>query len=274
MIKKPDKKYYLLGPLFFKRSWITSYTKLDNYPQDPDVCTDAEWETFSNATDYDFSFDLSTDDTTAKFMWTIKDGKVHGNIAFHGLFGFLAVGLASLDPKALHFGMNGASILVAKPSDEYDKKVGFDFTKNSTIAEHMIHETDSAFRHWKNPITDSTSDVTSLLLNKNDCFTSFSFEADGINSRSFNTTGTDTMLWAGNKEDKFAGYHGTNRAKFNIEWSTGTVTVLKSPPRGGGGSGTGEEEGGSGTGGRTSAAVGMLPTSLVLLLSIMVTFLL
>ena len=143
----------------------TLYPELDNYPQDHDVCMDAEWETFSDPKEYEFSFNLSTDETTVKYMWTINDGKVHGKIAFNGLFGFLAVGLADLDPNAKHNGMNRASIFMTTPSDEYDQKTGFDFIKSTRMAQHMIHKDGSSFCHWKDPITNSTSIITRLDIN-------------------------------------------------------------------------------------------------------------
>jgi hypothetical protein len=233
---------------------VTAYPKLDNYPQDPDICTDAEWDKFSDSVDYDHSFDLSTDKTTAKFMWSIVDDKVHGKIAFHGLFGFLATGLVNLEEGAGHNGMNGASILMAVPSDEYSPVEGFDFSKDATIGEYVIDLKDSAFRHWSEPITDSTSSVTTNLIN-DECFTSFTFEADGINSKMFNLEGKDTMLWAGNTMDKFAGYHSKNRAKFEVEWATGKAVSLNPVEN-------------------PNGASSIIPTTLVIVVSVLATFLL
>lgn len=76
----------------------------------------------------------------------------------------------------------------------------------------------------------SMSQVDALArdVNEHECFTSIDFEADGINGQPFKTDGTDIMIWSANGKDKFAGYHGrTDRAKMSVEWSTGTVKVIK-----------------------------------------------
>ncbi len=206
---------------------VTDYPKLEQYPQDPDVCTDAEWTAFSDSSDYMHVFDLSNDFTTAKFMWTINaDGLVEGRIAFNGLFGWLAVGLLNLTPGAGHKGMNGASILMAVPGGDYSAADGFDLSLEPTIKEYKIDEYGSAHRHWQTPIADSTSSVSTTLVNNDECFTSFEFVADGINSIPFNTSGSDVLLWAGNTEDYYAGYHGLNRARFEVNWATGDAKFV------------------------------------------------
>ncbi len=202
----------------------TPYPNLDNFPQNETICTTEKWEAFAAGSGYDFSHDFGK----AKLLWSVVDGKVHGRIAFNGLFGYLALGFANLTEGAGHNGMNGASILMAKPSDTYSAVDGWDFSQNSTIEEHVIHHSISAFRVWQDPITVSTSSITSeLAIDDDECFTSFSFQADGINSQAFNLSGSDVMMWAGNGMDKYAGYHlPFNRAKFNIEWSTGVASVI------------------------------------------------
>ena len=42
--------------------------------------------------------------------------------------------------------------------------------------------------------------------------------------------GTDILIWGANPQDKFAGYHGKHRAKFEVEWSTGKASIIKSLP--------------------------------------------
>jgi hypothetical protein len=66
-------------------------------------------------------------------------------------------------------------------------------------------------------------------LDTNECFTSISFESHHINGRNFTIDGTrtDGMIWGGNGEDHFVGYHGRcNRARFRIEWSTAMVNFF------------------------------------------------
>ena len=199
------------------------YDPLDNYPRNDTTCTDAEWENFSTADGYDHSFDL----TSAKLMWTVKNEKIHGRLAYNGLHGWLALGFANLAENAGHNGMNGANILMSIPGDDYDAATGFDFTKNTSVAEYVIHEKASSFRHWKDPVVNSSSTVIASV-NEHECFTYIDFEADGFNGQAFNTNGTDIMIWGANGKDKFAGYHGrSDRAKMSVEWSTGSVKILK-----------------------------------------------
>ena len=146
------------------------------------------------------------------------------------MFGYLALGFANLAEDAGHNGMNGASLIMANPSDTYTAVDGFDFSKNATIAEFVISHSASSFRHWKEPVTDSSSSIaTELGIDDDECFTSFSFQADGINSQAFNLSGSDVMIWGANGMDKYAGYHLGNRAKFNINWSTGVASIIVPP---------------------------------------------
>mmetsp|Transcript_1610 Transcript_1610/g.2134 ORF Transcript_1610/g.2134 Transcript_1610/m.2134 type:complete len:690 (+) Transcript_1610:62-2131(+) len=231
---------------------VTAATPLDSYPRDEDVCTDALWETFSAISGYDFSFDLSN---KAKIFWSVEDDKVRGHLAFNGLFGFLSFGLTNLAEDAAHYGMNGANVLLATPATEYSALEGFDFSTESLVDEYRITDGywGSAFRLWQEPWTNSTSDVsTDIFIDDLECFTSFSFEADGINSQKFNISGSDELLWAANEVDAFAGYHGReNRARFKIDWTTGEASFWRSTD-------TVEEEDPP-----DSAASKMLPVSLV-----------
>ena len=202
---------------------VTPLPALDNFPQNASICTDSEWQSFAHSLEYEHEFDVARN---AKFLWSVKNGTVHGRLAFNGLFGWLALGLPNLAEGAGKNGMQGASVLMATPGDNYSPVTGFDFTLDSKVAEYEIHPTESSYRHWQTPITGSSSNVESTII-VDECFTSFKFEADGINSRSFNTDGTDSLLWAANGNDKFAGYHLRNRARFVVNWSTGEASIYK-----------------------------------------------
>jgi hypothetical protein len=67
-----------------------------------------------------------------------------------------------------------------------------------------------------------TADIEST-----ECFTALTFESNGIHDIGFNSSGTDTLLWAANGVDYFAGYHQHNRAVFTVEWSTGKASFGK-----------------------------------------------
>jgi len=187
-------------------------------PGQGDECDAAAWETFSvKGDDYMYEFDLSTNYTSAKFMWSVVDGEtVKVRLAFNGLFGWLATGFAStgLGKNA----MLGGNILMAMPGGDYDAAVGLDTALPHTVKEHVISSTDTAFRHWQDPVEGSApnADVQSTA-----CFTALTFEMDNINGLKFNTSASDLMIWAGNGEDQFMGYHKQNRARFTVEWSSG-----------------------------------------------------
>lgn len=172
---------------------------------------------------YDHVFDLKT----AKFMWSIVDGKVVGRLAYNGIFGYLAIGLAG-PPGSKHNGMNDAPIIMALPGGNYTAKYGLDLSLGPQINEHHIHPSGSSFRHWASPLEGR--DTSSYSVETTDCFTAISFETDSISDQYFNVTGTDELIWAANSEDFFAGHHGkTDRAKFTINWVTGEGKIAKTP---------------------------------------------
>lgn len=221
---------------------ITDYPKLSTYPANVETCDDDAWNTFSTSGDFQHSFDLKTNHTTAKFRWSVLDDKktVKATVRFRGLFGWIAMGFANLDPDAGHKGMNGGTVVLALPygGGEYSAKTGLDLTKGQTISEYFIHEKATAFRHWSTPITSSTSTARSTdpkttvdyaNVESTECFTSITMETDHIHEKTFNVGGSNEMLWAANGEDAFAGYHGRNRARFSVDWTGGKAKFYVAP---------------------------------------------
>eukprot|EP00547_Thalassionema_nitzschioides_P017819 CAMPEP_0194234562 /NCGR_PEP_ID=MMETSP0158-20130606/2255_1 /TAXON_ID=33649 /ORGANISM="Thalassionema nitzschioides, Strain L26-B" /LENGTH=685 /DNA_ID=CAMNT_0038967785 /DNA_START=69 /DNA_END=2126 /DNA_ORIENTATION=- len=217
-----------------------------NYPQDEDVCTDGAWsEYLTDAEDeFDFVHDLTTTDgdTAAKFFWSVVDNDdgsnksfIKGRLSFNGLFGWIAFGFANTADGAKKNGMNGAQVLMATPGSplDYSPVTGFDLSKGEEgfrVAEYVIDHSDSAFRHWQDPVgpisisakSASNVNLAPSVDTSHECFTSLDFYQDRIHETEFNTSGMNTMLWAANGEDSFAGYHGRgNRAVFDVEWKTG-----------------------------------------------------
>jgi hypothetical protein len=92
------------------------------------------------------------------------------------------------------------------------------------IATYVIDSEDTAFRHWQNPIDSEEALATVASFETNDCATFISFESSHINGKEFNINGTDEMIWAGNSNDYFVGYHGPfSRMRFTIDWRSGDV---------------------------------------------------
>lgn len=206
---------------------VTPYPELPTYPADDKVCIDTLWNTYLDGDKYDHTFDLTSKETTAMFMWSVDDDQIHAKLTFRGLFGYISIGLANMDPEARHNGMNGARIIMALPGGggEYSAKDGLDLDKSKTIEEYIIDHQGSSFRHWKTPVTVEGRFIDANVTH-DDCFTSLSFKMDGIHDQLFNVSGTDDLVWAANGVDFYAGHHGRNRARFNVEWRTGTSKML------------------------------------------------
>jgi len=225
---------------------ITPYPRVQEYPQDPDVCTSLEWNEFSSSKGYKFVFDKLGDNRgnrnleveqvpekgsrqVARLMWNVDGDKIDGKLVFNGQFGYLAIGFAN--PGGKHNGMNGASIIMAIPGGNYTAKYGFDLSHSASIAEWVIHEHGSSFRHWTDPLPGR--DMSSYKIETTSCFTAISWNTDNINDIKFNTGGTDDLIWAGNLQDSFCGYHGRgdeegpgDRDRFIVEWATGRAWFL------------------------------------------------
>jgi hypothetical protein len=197
---------------------VTPYPEI---PQQTAFCA-VQWDDFLNTDySYDHMVNLTMDEGDETYLsYSIVDGnKIKGRLAFNNVFGWLALGFA--DPDGKHNGMNGGKILLAIPGGDYSAVTGLDTQQAPSVASYVIHPTGSAFRHWSDPTTAQSDDTT---LDTNDCFTSISFQSHQINGQNFTIDGTDDMIWGGNGEDHFVGYHGRgNRARFSIEWSTATV---------------------------------------------------
>jgi len=176
----------------------------------------AEWEAFSTDSSYDHRFDLTTTaNDGAVLMWSVVNGSIKARLAFNNTFGWLATGLANVGGGKN--GMHGANVLMAMPGGNYSAATGLDIDEGSSVKSFVIDPTDTSFRHWQEPVgTNPNAQVVS-----SECFTELIFDADNINDIPFNLTGTDQMIWAGNGDDYFMGYHGLNRARFTVEWSTG-----------------------------------------------------
>jgi hypothetical protein len=208
----------------------TEFEFLPNYPRNAATCNKTAWETFrsKNASAYAHSYDLSTNDTSAYFMWSVlPDNKtISGRLSFNGLFGFLAIGFRNINDPYLN-GMLGAKILLALPGGNYSAATGLDLSLPSSLKEYQIDNSSSAFRFWNAP--KSEDDVESI--EKTDCFTSISFRAESISGQKFNVSGSDSLIWAANDNNIFVAYHGVNRGRFAVEWKTGNAspgnTVIK-----------------------------------------------
>lgn len=181
----------------------------------PDTCA-GEWEAFHIDSTYDHQFNLTTSSNSgAMFMWSVVDEKIKARLSFNNVFGYLSVGLADVYGKKN--GMHGANVVMAIPGGDYSAITGLDLNEAASVKSFVIDPTGSSFRHWQKPVGSApNAEVVST-----GCFTTLLFETDQINGIALNTTGTNQMIWGGNGADHYMGYHGRDRARFTVEWSTG-----------------------------------------------------
>ena len=166
--------------------------------------------------------------------WSVQQDKVVGKLYYDGIFGWLALGITKEGGKKN--GMNGGSIIMALPGDQYSPVTGLDLDGPASVHEYVIDPVGSAFRHWQTPVnlvnpsppttaTTRSTSPKSYQVESTDCFTALSFETSSINDIPFNLTGTDNLMWAANTKDFYAGYH-TARGRMTLEWSTGKLISL------------------------------------------------
>jgi hypothetical protein len=203
---------------------VTDYPLIEQ--QDNLACPGLWDEFLTSDEEYDHTVDLTVPNgPETQFMWSIVNGAIKARLVHNNVFGWLAMGFA--DPDGGHNGMNGGQILLATPygTDDYSPVTGLDTSsEDAMIATYVIDSEDTAFRHWQNPIDSEEALATVASFETNDCATLISFESSHINGKEFNINGTDEMIWAGNSNDYFVGYHGPfSRMRFTVDWKSGDV---------------------------------------------------
>jgi hypothetical protein len=202
------------------------------------------FQEFVSSEGYNYSYNLQEGNAT--LMWSVEDGTVKGRLAYNGLFGWVAFGFANVGGEKN--GMHGASIIMALPGGNYSAYSGLDLNMTPTVAEYVIHPKESSFRFWSTPVTDGDDIAVAQRSTGSDmydvesteCFTALTFQTPAINSKAFNLTGSDELLWAANGNDFYVGYHGMHRGRFSIDWPSGEVHIHNHSHEEGGDSGHNE----------------------------------
>ena len=202
---------------------VTPFPTID--VQDEDVCTSDLWNEFVMEESYDHKATLTRPNGTETILlWSIVDNgdgtrKLKARLAFNNVFGWLAIGFANQMDVILN-GMHGGNVLLAMPGGNYSAATGMDLSVGGSIATYKIDESETSFRHWQTPIETDETKTTVADFEDSGCFTALTFESDHINGQAFNLDGTDDMIWAGNHNDIWMGYHGPfDRARFVIDWN-------------------------------------------------------
>ena len=205
----------------------TPYDPLPNFPRDEDACTD--FEGFYQDDQYDHSVML-TDDCV--FQYKVSEGRVQGKLSYSGIFGYIALGF--LNEGGAKNGMHGAQVIMATPGGDYSPITGLDFSLGPEVGEFVIPEDagKSAFRHWFHTAAVDVDVAIERQIDAavehdvefNDCYMSLIFDTADIKGRPFELEGMDSLIWAVNIEDTFAGYHDA-RGNFTVEWGTGEHSI-------------------------------------------------
>lgn len=213
---------------------VTDFPMIDQ--QDATVCTSEKWEEFIGADGYDHMVELTNPNGTETYLlWSVVEDdsgnkKIKARLAFDNVFGWLALGFANVE-DTVHNGMNGGSIIMAIPGGNYAADTGLDLAVDGSVATYKIDSENSAFRFWSTPIETGETKTTMADVEDTGCFTALTFESDHINGLKFNVNGTDEMIWGGNSNDIWMGYHGhAHRSRFTVDWNTGEMSFFGMGP--------------------------------------------
>jgi hypothetical protein len=250
----------------------TPFPTLPEYGQDRISCsTFGDFVTgTADGITYNHSVQLRGD-SDAVFQWSVtSDDMIVGRIAFDGIFGYLAVGLAGTGGDIPN--MSGARIVMATRGP-YNATAGYDLSSDPVLESYIISTNASTFRIWGTPYVDIASGTgaaatatqrssssggggralheVSLNHTFDGCHTSLTFTTGTFADKAVNVTGTDALVWAANDVDSYAQYHGNNRGVFRVNWATGESSSGEQGTTGAGGNAAGN---GTAAGAKTSGA--------------------
>mmetsp|Transcript_24609 Transcript_24609/g.40815 ORF Transcript_24609/g.40815 Transcript_24609/m.40815 type:complete len:709 (+) Transcript_24609:44-2170(+) len=236
-----DPTYDRHGDYFPACSTSTKFVDSDlptfpDFPPNSSVCTATAWDVFADTAGYDFAFALGKN---GKLMWSVEDDKIKSKMVYNGLFGYLSWGFRN--PTGGLNGMKGSWVAMALPGGDYSLKGGLNLSQPGSVKPYRIHDEQSRFRFWEGsghaasgfggaiPLVNNTLHATEY--EKNDCFSSMSFTAATIGPRPFTISGTDTLIWSANVENKYVEYHGrSHRGIIDITWKVGGSEFTDYPP--------------------------------------------
>jgi hypothetical protein len=204
--------------------------------QDATVCTSEKWEEFISADGYYHKVELMDPNGTKTYLlWSVEEKDtgtkyIKSCLAIDNVFGWLALGFASLDDKNLNW-MNGVSIIMAIHGGNYAAGTGLDLSIDGLDATYKIDpENTTAFRFWMTPIETNETKTTVANMESTGWFTALTFESNHINGLNFNLNGTNEMIWSGKSNDIWMSYHGpTLRSRLMADWSTGEMAFFGMP---------------------------------------------
>ena len=149
-------------------------------------------------------------------------------MAYDGSFGYLALGLEN--PGGGHNGMNGARTVMGI-YDPDEKVHGGESWLNfvgTGVKELKIHDTLSAFRHWKDSAPTTPGLIDSSMDVNPGCGSSMYFKTKTIHGIDLNMTkcSPNNFIWAIHTSTLLKGYHGWgNRGHLKIDFAVDSGIV-------------------------------------------------
>lgn len=159
---------------------------------------------------------------------TSTPGAVEMRMAYDGSFGYLALGLEN--PGGGHNGMNGARTVMGI-YDPDEKAHGGESWLNfvgTGVKELKIHDTLSAFRHWKDSAPNTPGLIDSSMDVNPGCGSAMYFKTKTIHGIDLNMTkcSPNKFIWAIHTSTLLKGYHGWgNRGHLKIDFAVDSGIV-------------------------------------------------
>ena len=151
---------------------------------------------------------------------TTTTGAIEMRMVHDGSFGYLAIGLENVGGG--HNGMNGARIVMGIYDPDANAHGGPSWLNyvGTGVRELKIHDTLSAFRHWKNSGPSSSGLLNSTIDVNPGCGSSMYFKTKKIHGTALNMTGCTNFIWATDAATLLKGYHGrTSRGFVKINFA-------------------------------------------------------
>mmetsp|Transcript_15017 Transcript_15017/g.35352 ORF Transcript_15017/g.35352 Transcript_15017/m.35352 type:complete len:679 (+) Transcript_15017:71-2107(+) len=116
-------------------------------------------------------------------LWNVAGEEVHVKMVHNGRAGWMAVGI---NVGGARNGMYSAPVVMGQYNPESDDPL--------TVKEYKIHDSLSAYRHWKTPYSPSA--LSETMMSVTDCFTTMSFKTSSIYGHALNITeGSNSLIW-------------------------------------------------------------------------------
>eukprot|EP00971_Amphidinium_carterae_P182882 3629235-Amphidinium_carterae.1 len=188
-------------------------------PSETDDCTG--FMELVNDNSYAHRTELS--ENVLYMLWNVVGDAVEVKMVHNGRAGWLSVGINMGGGQG---GMYGAHIVMGQYNPDSSEPL--------TVEEYRIHDSLSAYRHWKTPYSPSA--LTETMMSVTECYSTMAFKTGSIYGEALNvTSGTNKLIWGltqnayvTDEANGYAAYHGFgNRGHLEVEF-TSSMTMTTS----------------------------------------------